>query len=93
LRRRGRHVQVGLMVGEHARAQVPMAQIIAHELEVYGSHGMQAFRYQDMMAMIRTGKLAPQKLVGKHISLDEAPDALMAMDRFEGLGISVITRF
>ena len=93
LRRRGRHVQVGLMVGDHARAQVPMAQIIAHELEVYGSHGMQAFRYQDMMAMIRTGKLAPQKLVGKHISLDEAPDALMAMDRFEGLGISVITRF
>jgi alcohol dehydrogenase len=93
LRRRGRHVQVGLMVGDHARAQVPMAQIIAHELEVYGSHGMQAFRYQDMMGMIRTGTLMPQKLVGKYISLDEAPDALMAMDRFEGLGISVITQF
>ncbi|MBQ0823750.1 zinc-dependent alcohol dehydrogenase family protein [Microvirga sp. HBU67558] len=93
LRRRGRHVQVGLMVGEHARAQVPMAQVIAHELEIYGSHGMQAFRYQDMMAMIRTGKLTPQQLVGRHIGLDEAPAALMAMDRFEGLGISVITRF
>lgn len=93
LRRRGRHVQIGLMVGEHARAAVPMAQIIAHELEIYGSHGMQAFRYQDMMAMIRTGKLAPQKLVGKHLSLNEAPAALMGMDRFEGLGISVITRF
>jgi alcohol dehydrogenase len=25
--------------------------------------------------MIRTGRLAPQKLVGKHISLDEAPAA------------------
>jgi D-arabinose 1-dehydrogenase-like Zn-dependent alcohol dehydrogenase len=93
LRRRGRHVQVGLMVGDHARAAVPMAQIIAHELEIYGSHGMQAFRYQDMMNMILTGKLAPQKLVGKHLSLDEAPAALMAMDRFEGLGISVVTRF
>jgi alcohol dehydrogenase len=43
--------------------------------------------------MICAGKLTPQKLVGKHISLDEAPAALMAMDRFEGLGISVITRF
>ncbi len=93
LRRRGRHVQIGLMLGDHARAQVPMAQIIAHELEIYGSHGMQAFRYRDMMSMIRTGKLAPQKLVGKHLSLDEAPAALMAMDRFEGLGISVVTRF
>jgi alcohol dehydrogenase len=93
LRRRGRHVQVGLMLGDHARAPVPMAQIIAHELEIYGSHGMQAFRYQDMMAMIRVGKLTPERLVGQHLSLDEAPAALMAMDRFEGLGIGVITRF
>ena len=93
LRRRGRHVQVGLMLGDHARAPVPMAQVIAHELEIYGSHGMQAFRYGDMMDMIRTGRLAPQKLVGKHLSLDEAPAALMAMDAFEGLGIGVITRF
>jgi alcohol dehydrogenase len=93
LRRRGRHVQIGLMLGDHARASVPMAQIIAHELEVYGSHGMQAFRYSAMMNMILSGKLAPQKLIGKHLSLDEAPAALMAMDRFEGLGISVVTRF
>jgi alcohol dehydrogenase len=93
LRRRGRHVQVGLMLGDHARPQVPMAQIIAHELEILGSHGMQAFRYQAMMNMIQTGKLAPQKLVGKTIGLDEAPAALMNMDKFEGLGISVITRF
>ena len=68
-------------------------KVIAHELEIHGSHGMQAFRYQAMMDMIRTGKLNPQKLVGKHLSLDEAPAALMAMDRFEGLGISVVTRF
>jgi alcohol dehydrogenase len=43
--------------------------------------------------MIRTGRLAPQKLVGRRIGLDDAPEALMAMDRFEGLGIGVITRF
>jgi Zn-dependent alcohol dehydrogenases len=46
-----------------------------------------------MMAMIATGKLAPQRLIGRHIALDEAPEALMAMDRFEGTGITVITRF
>ena len=45
------------------------------------------------MEMIATGKLKPQKLVGKQISLDEAPAALMAMDAFEGIGIGVITRF
>ncbi|MXQ14413.1 alcohol dehydrogenase, partial [Microvirga makkahensis] len=43
--------------------------------------------------MIETGKLSPQKLVGRRISLEEAPAALMNMDRFEGIGISVITQF
>ncbi|MDF2813720.1 MAG: alcohol dehydrogenase, partial [Microvirga sp.] len=64
LRRRGRHVQVGLMLGGHNRPQVPMDRIIAHELEILGSHGMQAFRYQAMMDMIETGKLKPQALIG-----------------------------
>lgn len=93
LRRRGRHVQVGLMLGDHARPQIPMSKVIAYELEIRGSHGMQAFRYQAMMDMIRTGKLAPQMLVGKRLSLAEAPAALMAMDRFEGIGIGVVTEF
>ncbi|TIO88749.1 MAG: alcohol dehydrogenase, partial [Mesorhizobium sp.] len=79
LRRRGRHVQVGLMLGDHARPQVPMDKVIAFELEILGSHGMQAYRYSAMMDMIRTGKLKPELLVGKRISLDEAPAALMAM--------------
>jgi len=93
LRRRGRHVQVGLMLGDHAKAEVPMAKIIAYELEIRGSHGMQAFRYQAMMDMIRTGKLKPELLVGKKISLDEAPAALMAMGDFDGIGIGVVTQF
>jgi alcohol dehydrogenase len=86
-------VQVGLMLDEHATPRVPMDRVIAYELEILGSHGMQAFRYRAMMDMIATGKLAPQKLVGRRIGLDEAPAALMRMDTFEGTGISVITRF
>jgi alcohol dehydrogenase len=89
LRRRGRHVQVGLM-GEHAKAEVPMARIIAHELEVYGSHGMQAHRYGAMLAMIESGRLAPQRLITRHIGLDEAPQALMDMDKFQGTGVTII---
>ena len=93
LRRRGRHVQVGLMLGEHSKPQIPMAKVIAFELEILGSHGMQAFRYQAMMEMIRTGKLKPELLLGKRIGLDEAPQALMAMGDFEGIGIGVVTKF
>ena len=93
LRRRGRHVQAGLMTGDHASPKIPMSKVIAHELQVLGTHGMQAHRYGAMLAMISAGTLKPQKLIGKHISLDDAPAALMAMDKFDGLGISVITRF
>jgi len=93
LRRRGRHVQVGLMLGDHSRPQVPMARIVAHELEILGTHGIQAFRYEAMMEMIRTGKLQPDLLLGKRIALEDAPAALMAMDSFEGIGIGVIDRF
>lgn len=93
LRPRGRHVQVGLMLGEQSTPQIPMAKVIGKELEILGSHGMQAHRYGAMLAMIASGKLDPQRLVGKQISLAEAPAALIAMDRFEAVGATVITRF
>jgi alcohol dehydrogenase len=43
--------------------------------------------------MVRTGKLRPELLVGKRFSLDETPQALMAMGSFEGIGIGVVTKF
>lgn len=92
LRKRGRHIQVGLMTGDHQHPKIPMDHVIAHELEILGSHGMQAYAYEPMLAMIVTGKLQPQKLVGKRISLAEAPAELAAMDSFPGTGITVIDR-
>jgi alcohol dehydrogenase len=80
LRKRGRHVQVGLMVGSDARAPVPMDLVVARELEILGSHGMAAHDYTAMLASIVDGRLDPRRLVGRTITLDEAPAALMAMD-------------
>ncbi|WP_417804341.1 zinc-dependent alcohol dehydrogenase family protein [Thalassospira lucentensis] len=93
LRKRGKHIQIGLMTGDHAHAKVPMDRIVAHELEILGSHGMQAFRYQDMLDMIMTGKLAPQKLIGDRVTLPEGATALMNMDSFTSTGVTVIDRF
>lgn len=93
LRRRGRHVQVGLMLGEYATPKIPMAQVIAHELEIYGSHGMQAWRYDAMMVMIEAGKIQPQKLIGRRVSLEEGIPILTSMDKSRDIGISVIERF
>lgn len=79
LRRRGRHVQVGLMLGDSAVAPVPMGRAIAEELEILGSHGMPATDYPDMLALVASGRLDVRRLVGRTIPLAEAPAALAAM--------------
>ena len=93
LRKRGRHVQVGLLLGEHRTPAIPMDRVIAHELEILGSHGMPAHRYPAMFEMLRSGKVAPEKLVGRTISLEQSPEALMNMDRFDVPGVTVVTEF
>jgi alcohol dehydrogenase len=93
LRKRGKHVQVGLMLADHKHPAVPMDQIIANELEILGSHGMQAHEYPALLSMIRAGKLFPEKLIQKTISLEESMDELVHMDRFSGTGITVIDKF
>jgi alcohol dehydrogenase len=93
LRKRGRHVQVGLLLADQSRPALPMDRVVAHELEIFGSHGIQAHRYPAIFKMIATGKLQPQKLVGRRIPLAEAADALVQMDTFAGTGVTVVDRF
>ena len=93
LRKRGRHVQVGLMLAEHCHPPIPMDRIIAHELEVLGSHGMQAHKFEQIFQLIGSGRLHPGKLVGRTITLEESLDLLPAMNSFEHEGVTVIDRF
>ena len=93
LRKRGRHIQVGLLVGAHSQPVIPMANVLSNELEIIGSHGMQAYRYAEMIAMIVAGKLMPQKLIGQTISLKESVDVLTSMGDFDSSGVTVITEF
>jgi alcohol dehydrogenase len=93
LRRRGRHVQIGLLAGEDADPALPMDRVIGRELEIYGSHGMQAHAYPGLFEMINAGKLAIGKLIGRRISLDEAGPALANLATSPGTGITVIDRF
>lgn len=93
LRKRGRHIQVGLMVGEHQHPTIPMDQVLSNELEILGSHGMQAHRYTELLAMIEAGKLQPEKLIGETVSLEQSIHRLIEMDRFVGTGVTVINEF
>jgi D-arabinose 1-dehydrogenase-like Zn-dependent alcohol dehydrogenase len=90
LRRRGRHVQVGLLppVGGHPR--VPMARVIGWELDVLGSHGMAAADYPAMMALIAAGTLRPDRLIERTIGLDEAAALLPEFDRATVAGMTMI---
>lgn len=93
LRKRGKHVQVGLMEAEHHQALIPINLVVANELEILGSHGMQAYKYAEMLEMIRKGKLQPEKLIGKTISLEESLEELVNMNNFTATGVTVIDRF
>jgi len=93
LRKRGRHIQVGLLVGDDHQPKIPMEHVIAEELRIYGSHGMPANKYGDMLTMICSGKLNPKLLIGKKISLDETPKEIEGMNQFGAVGITVIDRF
>ena len=93
LKKLGKHVQVGLLVADQATPPIPMNLVIAHELEIIGSHGMQAFRYDAMLSMIKSGKLSPEKLLGRTISLEESIAALTNMDKTNPPGVTVVTQF
>ena len=93
LRKQGRHIQVGLLAGSEYQPRLPMEWVIAWELEILGSHGMQAFRYDSMLEMILSGDLDPKRIVGKTVSLEEAVTELPAMGDFGNQGIIVIDRF
>lgn len=93
LRKRGRHIQVGLMSTEHRHPPIPMDRVIANELEIFGSHGIQAFEYGRLLDMIIAGKLHPEKLIGRTVDLAEGIAMLTDMDRFGQTGVTVIDRF
>ncbi len=93
LRKRGRHVQIGLLTGEQQTPRLPMHKVIANELEIRGSHGMQAHRYDRMLAMITSGRLCPAQLIGRTIALEESVTALASMDAFDTGGMTIINRF
>ena len=90
LRKGGRHIQIGIMEAGLHSVPVPVDKVIARELTIVGSHGMQAHRYPEMMRSIRDGKLKPEMLIGQRIPLEDAPHALMKMNDFFGLGSTVI---
>ena len=85
LRPRGRHVQVGLLPGEHPR--LDLGRVLARELQVLGSHGMAAHEYPLMLALVSAGSLRPDLLVSQHVGLEGAGRALAEVGRTPGITV------
>ena len=90
LRRRGRHLQLGLLLTESGNTPMPMARVIGWELDILGSHGMAAVDYPKMLEMVASGALQPQKLVDREVSLAEGATALAQMEHSPSAGITII---
>lgn len=90
LRRRGRHVQVGLLLGADASTALPMDLVVSRELALFGSHGMAAHEYPAMLGAVADGRLHPELLVGQVVEFASAGGVLEAMDHPAGPGMTVI---
>jgi alcohol dehydrogenase len=91
LRKRGRHVQVGLLTDDKTIPATSIQRLIAWELEIAGSHGIQASVFPEMFELIHAGQLDPTLLVERTLPLDDAPRELMALNECHGSGVTVFT--
>ena len=70
-----------------------MELVVANELEIVGSHGMQAHEYDRMLQMILSGELQPGRLVGQRVTLEHAAATLGDPGKIQTAGVSVIDQF
>lgn len=91
LRSRGRHLQIGLTTqAEQGFVSLPVDLIVARELQVIGTIGMQAHRYPALLNMVETGKLTPGKMVTNVIPIEDASGVIGSMGSYGTVGTSVV---
>jgi propanol-preferring alcohol dehydrogenase len=94
LRKRGRHVQVGITSQEErGQVAIPIDMLVMMEWEVVGSLGNPHPKYAELLALVARQKLRPARLVTRQIALGDVNDTLERMTRFDTVGFEVITRF
>lgn len=92
LRRRGRHVQVGLLPPTAGTPAVPMDRVIAWELDVLGSHGMDARGYPALLAEVADGSIPVTTMLDPRppLTLEEAARVLPDMGSSFSRGIVLV---
>ncbi|MTJ05640.1 MAG: zinc-binding dehydrogenase [Sediminimonas qiaohouensis] len=93
LRKLGRMVQVGMPAGPHTEMTLPMDVVYSGQLAIYGTRGMPAWRYPDLLSFINAGQVDLSPLVTRRVALSGAADELALFDGPAPPGVAVITDF
>lgn len=94
LRRRGRHLQIGLTNNEeNSSLRIPVNKIVGSEIMIVGSLGMQISRLPSMLDMVERDILKPGKLVTNTVSIEEAGNVLKSMSEYNTVGVTVVDRW
>lgn len=94
LRPLGRHVQVGMPVGAHARVTLALLDLVyARQLSLLGTRGLGAHGFGALLELVREGRVDLARLVTRRIALDELGEALALMDGSPPPGVTVVDRF
>mgnify|MGYP001483697579 CR=1 FL=1 len=94
LRKLGRHIQIGMPVNEHAAPTIPLLDVVySRQISLMGTRGIAASRFPALLEMIVAKRIQPGKLVTDTISLEDAGEALIALEQFSNQGVTVIDKF
>ncbi len=91
MRRRAKYLQVGLIPNQ--KVPLPMEMIVAREIQIIGSHGIQSTKYQEMFAFIENHHLDVSRMIRHRHDLSSAIDHLTTMHLNQHAGVDVITDF
>ncbi len=89
----GQHIQIGVPGDESDAVELPVSAMLGQELDLLGSVGMPPTRYDEILHMLEHGKVHPEKLITREVSLEDVNDRLEAMTNYETRRIEVITEF
>lgn len=90
LRKRGRHVQVGLLIGSGEEPRLPMNRIVGWELTILGSHGIASHSFPEVFRLIESKGIEVESIVSPPLSLASAAQALEKMGSFAHQGITLV---
>jgi D-arabinose 1-dehydrogenase-like Zn-dependent alcohol dehydrogenase len=94
LRKLGRHVQVGMPVGNHTTVPLALLELVySRQLSIIGMRGLGSAGFAPLLNMISAGRVDLSDLVTRRVALSQVHDVLSEMDGRQRAGVTVVDRF